>query len=96
MPIIVYFVIRWLFQILGHEGVNSAYSVDTLRRHRITLGIVALPLETNFYTIEIINYQSSSLSPPPMPVIYYVFWITFLVIDMLHQYMLLSKSQKIP
>ncbi len=89
----LYFGIRGILQVWIPRG-----SI-TIKKCRVALGVLWLPLETIIYLTEIINYMiywspSPWAMPPPMSIEYFLVWIIFLVTDTLYQFHTISKIQK--
>ena len=89
--IFIYFVIRFCFQIYNLNGVEST---DGIRKHRISLGVLWLPLETIVYWNAIVEDDPCDLCAPPMPVTWYLAWVIFVVTDLLYQFHMISKIPK--
>ncbi len=88
----LYFGIRGILQVWIPRG-----SI-TIKKCRVALGVLWLPLETIIYLTEIINYMiirgPASWAMRPIPVEYFLVWIIFLVTDTLYQFHTISKIQK--
>ena len=89
VAIILYFGIRGILQVWIPRG-----SI-TIKKCRIVLGIVSLPLVSIIYLDELIfyinNYRPGSWALVPIPVAFFVAWIIFLVTDTLYQYYTILK-----
>ncbi|TFG28758.1 hypothetical protein EU528_10750 [Candidatus Thorarchaeota archaeon] len=88
----LYFGIRFILQFWIPRG-----SI-TIKKCRIVLGVLWLPLGSAVYLIETIRYISiwtpGSLALPPVPVAFFVAWIIFLVADTLYQFHTISRIPK--
>ena len=90
--ILLYFGVRVILQVWIPRG-----SI-TIKKCRVVLGIVSLPVISTYYLSEIIEYMSiwvpGILAIPPMPVAFFLAWIIFLAIDTLYQFHVISKIQE--
>ena len=88
LGIFLYFGIRGILQVWIPRG-----SI-TIKKCRVALGVLWLPLVTTIYLSEIINYMiiwtPGSLALPPMHVGFFLLWIVFVVADVLYQFHKLS------
>lgn len=86
--IYLYFGIRGILQVWIPRG-----SI-TIKKCRVVLGIISLPLVTLMYLTElyiyIINWVPGT-PMAPMPVTYFLAWIIFLVTDTLYQFHIIVK-----
>lgn len=92
ITIFLYLGIRVILQVWIPRG-----SI-TIKKYRVILGMLLLPLGSLVYLIEVINYiiiwVPGSLALPPMPIVYFLVWIIILVPDTLYQYHTISKIPK--
>jgi hypothetical protein len=81
---LLYFVTRGILQVWIPRG-----SI-TIKKCRVVLGIVSLPLVSLFYlselTLYIANWSPGGWALKPMPVEFFLAWIIFLVTDTLYQF----------
>ena len=90
--ILLYFGIRFILQVWDSDGVRTG---GAIRKYRIVLGVLWLPLETLVYWNSILEDVPCDFCGSPMPVTWYLAWIVFLVTDLLYQFWMLSKSQNL-
>lgn len=83
--IILYFGIRFVLQVWIPRG-----SI-TIKKCRVALGVLWLPLVTIFYWNYLISYVPGSFMMAPMPVTYFLAWVVFVVADTLYQFHTISK-----
>ncbi len=84
--IYIYFIFRFIFQIK---------STPIMRKERILLGIFWLLLETLVYWISIVTDDPCDFCGAPMPVFWFLVWLIFVVIDVVYQFMMLSRSKMV-
>ena len=88
----LYLGIRFILQVWIPRG-----SI-TIKKCRVVLGIVSLPLVSIVYLDELIfyinNYRPGSWALVPIPVAFFVAWIIFLVTDTLYQYYSILKMSE--
>jgi len=94
IPIFFYFVFRIFLQFYNRDGLLS---IDTIRKYRIILGALWLPLGSLVYLNSLIyfitHWYPGSWILGPLPVPYFLAWIIILVTDYMYQLLMLSKSQ---
>ena len=92
VAIVLYFGVRGILQVWIPRGSIK------IKKFRVVLGIVSLPLVTIIYLDELIRYLSiwppSDWALKPTPVVFFLAWIIFLVTDTLYQFHTISKIQK--
>jgi hypothetical protein len=84
LAIALYFGVRGVLQVWIPRGSIK------IRKFRVVLGIVSLPLVTIIHLDELIRYLSiwppSDWALKPTPVVFFLAWLIFLVTDTLYQY----------
>ena len=86
--ILLYFGIRGILQVWIPRG-----SI-TIKKCRVALGVLWLPLVTTIYLTEIINliiWVPGTWALHAMPIEYFLVWIVVLVTDTLNQFRIISK-----
>ena len=85
--------INFIFLYLGIRGILQVWiprDLVSIRKSRVALGIVSLPLISLFYLSELFfyieNHREGGWMLTPMPVSFYLVWLIFLVTDTLYQY----------
>lgn len=85
-------VIRLILECIKRE---ESEPVERVRKLIVVLGVLFLPLSTILYLREILNYieiwTPGTWAMRPMPVEYFLVWMTFVMIDILYQFNKLSK-----
>lgn len=92
VPIGLYFGIRIILQVwIPRDSI-------TIKKCRVSLGIISLPPISLFYLSELIyyfdNWRPDSWALKPMPVAFFLAWVIFLVTDSLYQFHMISKTPK--
>ncbi len=90
--IFLYLVIRGILQVwIPRDSI-------TIKKCRVALGIVSLPLISLFCLSELIfyieNWSPGSWYWKPIPVPFFLAWVIFLVTDTLYQYYRILKIQE--
>lgn len=87
-----------IFLYLGIRGILQVWiprDSITIKKCRVALGIVSLPLISLFCLSELIfyieNYRPGSWALKPLPVPFFLAWVIFLVTDTLYQYYRIVK-----
>jgi hypothetical protein len=87
--IFIYLGIRFVLQVWIPRGSIK------IKKSRVALGVIWLPLESIIYFTEIINYMiiwtPGSLALPPMSVWIFLIWLAFVVADTLYQFHVVSR-----
>ncbi len=92
IAICMYFGIRFILQVwIPRDSI-------TIKKSRVVLGIVSLPLVSIVYLTEVINYMAiwtpGSFCCPPIPVTFFLAYVIFLVPDTLYQYYQILRIQE--
>ena len=84
IAVFLYFGIRFFLQVWIPRGSIA------IKKSRVVLGIISLPLVSIIYLSEIINYMAiwtpGSFCCPPMHIVFFLAFVIFLVPDTLYQY----------
>ncbi len=84
----LYIGIRAILQVWIPRGNMS------IKKGRVALGVIWLPLQTIVYLTEVLNYMAiwtpSTWALPPMPIEIFLIWIVFVVADILYQYRIIT------
>jgi hypothetical protein len=80
--------IRLILQAWVPRGLKS------IKKYRVILGIIWIPLESITYLNEIITYVPGTFCCPPMPSEIFLAWLVFVVVDILYQFHVITKMSE--
>ncbi|MFX1482269.1 MAG: hypothetical protein ACFFCP_03670 [Promethearchaeota archaeon] len=88
MTIGFYFVVRVALHF------DETRSKDSVARLVIIWGAICFAVGTAFYWMAVLNYVPCSMCFPPIPIVVYLAWVTFLLADSLYQLLVLSRVRE--
>lgn len=88
LGIYLFIGIRLILQAWIPRGLMS------IKKSRVVLGIIWIPLESITYLDELVTYVPGTFCCPPMPSEIFLAWLVLVVVDILYQFHVITKMSK--